>query len=275
MYNKYYRDVTKQKQMRNNFESELIKRRGEKIMKAKKFFAKTITKASALALVGATALSVGAPVHAKTITYKDCVIEIIKPEDCFPNINKPDTDCPEVDVPEVDVPEVDVPEVDVPEVDVPEVDVPGTDKPGVDVPETETPGTETPDTDVSSQTAYENRVLELVNEERAKQGLKALEMDESVRNVARLKSEDMRKNNYFDHTSPTYGSPFDMLKQFGISYSSAGENIAQGYRTPEEVVEGWMNSPGHRANILNESFTHLGVGYDSNGHYWTQMFIGK
>lgn len=272
MYNNYYRVVTKTKQICNNFESELIKRRGEKIMKAKKF----ITKTSALLLAGATALSVGAPVHAKTITYKNCVIEVIKPEDCFPNVNKPETDAPEVDTPEVEVPEIDAPATDepgwLPDMSVPTPDVPEVDGPTTDKPETETPET---DSEVSSQTAYENKVLELVNVERAKQGLKALQMDESVRKVARLKSEDMRKNNYFDHTSPTYGSPFDMLKKFGISYSSAGENIAQGYRTPEQVVTGWMNSPGHRANILNASFTHLGVGYDSNGHYWTQMFIGK
>ncbi|MFR0780303.1 MAG: CAP domain-containing protein, partial [Zhenhengia sp.] len=140
-----------------------------------------------------------------------------------------------------------------------------------------TPDNETskPDTNVSTQTQFENRVLELVNIERQKAGLNALQMDESVRNVARLKSEDMRVNKYFDHTSPTYGSPFDMLKKFGISYKSAGENIAQGYSTPEAVVNGWMNSSGHRANILNASFTHMGVGYDANGHYWTQMFIGK
>ncbi|MEF9959527.1 MAG: CAP domain-containing protein, partial [Niameybacter sp.] len=171
------------------------------------------------------------------------------------------------------------------EVDKPEVDQPATDKPGwlpdisvpskpeVDKPEINKPEIEKPE--VSSQTAYENKVLELVNVERSKQGLKPLQMDESVRNVARVKSSDMRKNNYFDHNSPVYGSPFDMLKQFGISYRSAGENIAQGYSSPEAVVEGWMNSPGHRANILNSSFTHIGVGYDAQGHYWTQMFIGK
>ncbi|MDF2592072.1 MAG: sporulation protein, partial [Clostridia bacterium] len=77
------------------------------------------------------------------------------------------------------------------------------------------------------------------------------------------------------HTSPTYGSPFDMMKQFGITYKTAGENIAMGQRTPEEVVKAWMNSPGHRANILKSSFTHIGVGYVANGSYWTQMFIGK
>jgi uncharacterized protein YkwD len=66
-----------------------------------------------------------------------------------------------------------------------------------------------------------------------------------------------------------------MMKQFGISYKAAGENIAMGQRTPEEVVTAWMNSPGHRANILNANFTHLGVGYVASGNYWTQMFIGK
>ena len=88
----------------------------------------------------------------------------------------------------------------------------------------------------------------------------------------------MINKGYFDHTSPTYGSPFDMMQQFGISYRSAGENIAMGQRTPQEVMNSWMNSSGHRANILNSSFTTLGVGIakDANGTiYWTQMFIGK
>ena len=124
----------------------------------------------------------------------------------------------------------------------------------------------------SSQTSFENQVLSLVNAERAKQGLAALTMNESLRNAARLKSSDMRQNNYFSHTSPTYGSPFEMLKSLGISYQAAAENIAQGYTTPEAVVKGWMNSSGHRANILNSVYTHIGIGYDSNGHYWTQLF---
>ena len=131
------------------------------------------------------------------------------------------------------------------------------------------------DSTVTSQTAFENRVLELVNEERAKNGLSALQMDESVREVARVKSSDMSKNNYFSHTSPTYGTPFEMLKSYGISYKSAGENIAQGSTSPEAVVNGWMNSSGHRANILNANYTHIGIGYEADGNYWTQMFIGK
>ena len=127
----------------------------------------------------------------------------------------------------------------------------------------------------NSVVAYENKVLELVNVERQKAGLKSLQMDESLRNVARKKSEDMQSKKYFSHTSPTYGSPFDMMKQFGISYRTAGENIAMGQRTPEEVVKAWMNSPGHRANILKAEFTHIGVGYVASGSYWTQMFIGR
>lgn len=127
----------------------------------------------------------------------------------------------------------------------------------------------------TSVTSYEKEVVRLVNVERAKQGLTPLEYDWQLSRVARYKSEDMQKNKYFSHTSPTYGSPFNMMKNFGISYRTAGENIAKGYRTPAAVVEGWMNSPGHRANILNSSFTHIGVGYVQNGNYWTQMFVGR
>ena len=127
----------------------------------------------------------------------------------------------------------------------------------------------------SELSAFEQEVVTLTNAERAKQGLAALEIDTELSKVARAKSQDMKDNNYFDHNSPTYGSPFDMMKQFGISYTSAGENIAQGQQTPEEVVEAWMNSQGHRENIMNASFTHIGVGYVESGNYWTQQFIGK
>ncbi len=127
----------------------------------------------------------------------------------------------------------------------------------------------------STVTAYEQEVIRLVNEERAKNGLKALTYDWQLGRVARYKSQDMKDNGYFSHTSPVYGSPFQMMKSFGISYKSAGENIARGQATPRAVVDAWMNSSGHRANILNSSFTHIGVGYVSSGKYWTQMFIGK
>jgi uncharacterized YkwD family protein len=93
---------------------------------------------------------------------------------------------------------------------------------------------------------------------------------------ARYKSQDMINKNYFAHNSPTYGTPFDMMKAFGLSYSAAGENIAKGQRTAQEVVTAWMNSSGHRANILSPSYMEIGVGLakDSAGRcYWTQMFI--
>lgn len=127
----------------------------------------------------------------------------------------------------------------------------------------------------ASVDAYEREVVRLVNVERAKAGLSSLEYDWQLSRVARYKSEDMQKNKYFSHTSPTYGSPFNMMKSFGISYKTAGENIARGYQTPSAVVNGWMNSKGHRANILNSSFTHIGVGYVASGNYWTQMFVGR
>ncbi|UQD52413.1 sporulation protein [Bacillus methanolicus] len=127
----------------------------------------------------------------------------------------------------------------------------------------------------SQVSAYEQKVVELTNKERAKYGLPALKLDVQLSKVAREKSRDMQAKGYFSHYSPTYGSPFDMMKQFGITYRSAGENIAMGQRSPEEVVQAWMNSDGHRRNILNSSFTHIGVGYVANGNYWTQMFIGK
>ncbi|CAH2464904.1 CAP domain-containing protein [Bacillus sp. S4] len=141
--------------------------------------------------------------------------------------------------------------------------------------ETQKPAEQKPAEEAKSLSEFEQRVVELTNAERTKQGLPALQIDTELSKVARAKSEDMQKNNYFDHNSPTYGSPFDMMKKFGISYTSAGENIAQGQRTPEEVVQAWMNSTGHRANILNSGFTHIGVGYVESGNYWTQQFITK
>lgn len=131
-----------------------------------------------------------------------------------------------------------------------------------------------PTTD-TSVLSFEKEVVKLVNDVRRQNGLKELTYDWQLSRVARIKSEDMRDNKYFSHTSPTYGSPFQMIKSFGITYRSAGENIARGQTTPQAVVNAWMNSSGHRANILNPSFTHIGVGYAENGRYWTQMFIGK
>lgn len=125
---------------------------------------------------------------------------------------------------------------------------------------------------------YQTEVLNLVNSERSKAGLKPLKANFDLNKLSTLKSEDMMNNNYFSHNSPTYGSAFDMMNKFNISYNTAGENIAMGQPSPSEVMNSWMNSSGHRANILNPNFTDLGVGIakDSNGRlYWTQMFLGK
>ena len=128
---------------------------------------------------------------------------------------------------------------------------------------------------VKEQASVEQEVVKLVNAERAKAGLTALQEDWELSRVANYKSQDMHDKKYFDHTSPTYGTPFTMMKNFGISYQSAGENIAMGQRSAQEVVTAWMNSDGHRANILNKNYTHIGIGYVADGNYWTQMFIQK
>ena len=148
-------------------------------------------------------------------------------------------------------------------------------KPVTQKPATTPAKTNTTTSQASQLSAYEQQVVDLTNEERAKAGLPALKVDVNLSKVAREKSSDMQRNNYFAHQSPTYGSPFDMMKKFGITYKSAGENIAMGQKTPTEVVQAWMNSEGHRANILNGSYTHIGVGHVANGNYWTQQFIGK
>lgn len=147
------------------------------------------------------------------------------------------------------------------------------------VPETELP--ETPEVETPSEntgSAYELQVLELVNEERAKYGLKPLEWDNALANVARAHSNDMANRGFFAHNNPDGETPFDRINAAGINYRSAGENIAAGQKSPQEVVNAWMNSEGHRANILNSSYTKLGVGFvtTNNGYktYWTQNFIG-
>lgn len=126
--------------------------------------------------------------------------------------------------------------------------------------------------------AIEREVIELVNQERVKNGLKPLKANWELSRVARFKSDDMRDRRYFSHDSPTYGSPFTMIKAFGIAYRSAGENIAAGQATAWEVMQSWLKSPGHRQNILNAGFTEIGVGYAQGGNmrtYWTQMFITR
>ena len=132
-------------------------------------------------------------------------------------------------------------------------------------------------TQTTTMTADEKEVFDLINKQRTANGLTALKMDSEVQRVARIKAQDMVNNNYFSHTSPTYGSPFDMLKSFKISYKTAGENIA-GNSSNSGAVDAWMNSSGHKANILNGNFNYTGVGVVTGSKYgkiYVQMFIGK
>ncbi|SDW37040.1 uncharacterized protein, YkwD family [Marinococcus luteus] len=129
-----------------------------------------------------------------------------------------------------------------------------------------------------SESEFEQEVVRLTNEVRAENGLAPVEAESSLQSVADAKSQDMIENDYFAHESPTYGSPFEMMKEFGVSYEGAGENIAAGQDTPQDVVDAWMDSPGHRDNILNPDFTHIAIGYEEGGEYgqyWTQMFLEK
>ncbi|PBF62616.1 sporulation protein [Clostridioides difficile] len=219
-----------------------------------------------------------------------------KPEDNnnSDSTNKPDNNKPESNKPEdnnnsgsTNKPDNNKPESNKPEDNN---NSGSTDKPDNNKPESNKPednnnsdSTNKPDDNNNSGStsesfsAYQKEVVDLVNIERAKAGLNPLTLDSSISNVATKKSQDMIDNNYFSHNSPTYGSPFDMLKKFGLSYKTAGENIAMGQKTPKEVVNAWMNSEGHRKNIMNPNFSKIGVGVaqKSGGSiYWTQIFVG-
>ena len=130
---------------------------------------------------------------------------------------------------------------------------------------------------INGLTADEQEIFNLVNAQRTAAGLVALSIDTEVQKVARDKAQDMVDNNYFSHTSPTYGSPFDMMKNYGIKYNAAGENIA-GNSSNSGAVNAWMNSEGHKANILSNNYNYTGIGVVSSPKYgkiYVQMFIGK
>ena len=129
----------------------------------------------------------------------------------------------------------------------------------------------------TAMTTDEKEVFDLINNQRTQNGLSALKLDTETLKVARIKAQDMVDNNYFSHNSPTYGSPFQMLNSFKISYKTAGENIA-GNSSNSSAVTAWMNSSGHRANILNSSFNYTGIGVVKSSKYgkvYVQMFLGK
>jgi len=129
----------------------------------------------------------------------------------------------------------------------------------------------------SSLSSDEKEVFDLINKQRTNNGLSPLKTDTGALQVARVKAQDMVDNNYFSHNSPIYGSPFDMLKSFKVTYKTAGENIA-GNSSNSGAVNAWMNSSGHKANILNSSFNYTGIGVVKSSKYgkvFVQIFLGK
>jgi uncharacterized YkwD family protein len=212
------------------------------------------------------------PVTSKPVT---CDPVTSKPVTCDPVTSKPVTCDPVTSKPVTCDPVTSKPVTCDPVTSKPVTSKPVTSKPVTSKPVTSEPTTQ-PNDSIHQVLPIEQEILKLVNEERAKNGLNPLQLSSKVSSVAREKSEDMRDGSYFGHQSPTYGSPSDMLKQFGVSYPMVGENIAAGQPTAKAVMDGWMASEGHRANILNPDFTHIGIGYTSGGSYgsyWTQMFI--
>ncbi len=200
------------------------------------------------------------------------------PETSVPETSEPEAEEPETSEPETSEPEAEEPETSEPETSVPETSVPDASEPETSVPETSEPESSEPETEESTNPdeavhPYVLRVVELVNEERAKAGLNPVTLDTAASAAALVRAKETVQ--FFSHTRPDGRSCFTALTEQGIRYRTAGENIAYGQRSPEEVMEGWMNSSGHRANILGESFTSIGVGYyQENGvNYWTQLFF--
>lgn len=198
-----------------------------------------------------------------------------QPDNNLPDVDLPDMDFPDFDQPDIELPDVEQP--DTPDADLPDIDLPDTEIPTPTPPETDTPvpppAEDIPDTDKpQEQLTFAQQVVELVNKERAKAGLSTLSIREDVTAAAQVRAVEIKS--LFSHTRPDGTSFATALKEQNVSYRGAGENIAWGQKTPEQVMEAWMNSEGHRANIMNANFTSIGVGYyQVNGvNYWTQLF---
>lgn len=181
---------------------------------------------------------------------------------------------PECELPDFNFPD-NFPDIEFPGAGTPDVDKPDTDKPETDTPDTEKPDTEKPDTEVpdDQNSSYIKQVVRLVNNERAKEGLAPLTIDASMGNAAMVRAGEIQTS--FSHTRPNGQSFSTALKEAGVTYNRAGENIAWGQQTPAKVVNAWMNSSGHRANIMNPNFRRIGVGYLQNNAgtpYWVQLF---
>lgn len=185
----------------------------------------------------------------------------------FPGVNIPGVNIPGINIPGSNIPDNSLPAPDFPDNMLP--DQPGgmlPDQPGNPAPDQ--PGTD------GSQDAFANEVVRLVNEERAKAGLPALTVDRGAASAAQVRAKEIERS--FSHTRPDGSSFNSALTEAGVNFSGAGESIAYGQNSPEKVMEGWMNSSGHRANILNSSYTSIGVGHYQNTsgvNYWTQLFI--
>ena len=185
-----------------------------------------------------------------------------KLQNCIPNITLPDCGQPDTDIPETETPETNIPDTNLPETETPETNIP-------DLPENDS----NENNSSTSEHAYIKEVVNLVNIERAKEGLAPLTIDTKVQAAAQVRAQECEQR--FSHTRPNGTSFSTALKEQNVSYRSAGENIAWGQKSPQEVVTAWMNSSGHRANIMNKNFTTIGVGYYENARgtdYWCQLF---
>lgn len=228
-----------------------------------------LTAATTLAAAGA----IPATAYAATGTYNIPGGKVVVISGTMNGANC-DQILPGINLPGIQFPGVNIPGSNVPDNSLPLPEFPIPDQPGNMLPDQ--PGDTTPDqpeTD-GSQDAFANQVVKLVNEERAKAGLSPLSVNSKAANAAQTRAREIEKS--FSHTRPDGSSFNTALTEAGVSFRGAGENIAYGQTTPQQVMEGWMNSSGHRANILNANYTSIGVGHYKNGagvDYWTQLFI--
>ena len=208
-----------------------------------------------------------------------------KLKDCFPSLNPslpdtetpdnntPDTETPDNNTPDTETPDNNTPDTETPDNNTPDTETPDNNKPDNNKPDNNQPGTDTDSPEDNTALSYAEQVVNLVNAERAKEGLSPLKTAKDVQAAAQVRAKEIETS--FSHTRPNGSNFATALKEQNVSYRGAGENIAWGQRSPEEVVNAWMNSSGHRANIMNAKFTTIGVGYHQNANgvkYWSQLF---
>jgi len=204
------------------------------------------------------------------ITLPDCNQPGNESQPDLPDSSLPEEEQPETGTPEQDTPDENIPGEDVPDENVPDSETPDYDQSGGNTSQPEIPDTNLPD---NGQLSYAEQVVKLVNEERAKAGLHALQIDTEVASAALVRAKEIQTS--FSHTRPDGRKFSSVLTDANIRFTGAGENIAWGQTSPEKVMEAWMNSGGHRANILNAKFTKIGVGHLQNAagtNYWVQLF---